>query len=476
MKRIFVFIILMQALAAYAQDNLMLVMQEGTPYQEQHWFYSGSGKELQEASIKEHWDAGRRITSAAYTSKGWFVTMAKNTGYTQQAYIYTKDFPSDWIKTKWGEGYYISTFAASPSKYFVVMSKGLQYDNQRYRSNPKWEVVKEWIKANWDEDYYITDATYTADGWLVVMSKTSKYTTQGYFFANSSEEAKEKIFEQWKVDKNITLMEYGNGQYFVVYSKYRDNNDIEQNFQINGSDPREYIQKHWDEKLNIAYIGGGFAPQSTTVAANTTTPTTTPSNPSGTVQTWREDLGYGMFAINKGNPNGARQRTIYRACSACLGSTLCGACKGTKICNICQGKGGIVTAGYGNYIPCSLCGMTGKCNLCKGSGKCLCTQYEYPGYMPGSTIVVGPDGQVIYNSRDSDPSPSTTPSSTPSSKPSSTGSCYKCHGTGVNPNSNSGGSLAAWVAYYNSDGTKCPYCSKYTSHYHDRCEHCNVPR
>lgn len=59
---------------------------------------------------------------------------------------------------------------------------------------------------------------------------------------------------------------------------------------------------------------------------------------------------------------------------------------------------------------------------------------------------------------------------------SDSGSCSSCGGTGVNPSPNSGGSLQSWVAYYNSQGTKCPYCGRYTRHYHDKCARCNTPR
>lgn len=54
--------------------------------------------------------------------------------------------------------------------------------------------------------------------------------------------------------------------------------------------------------------------------------------------------------------------------------------------------------------------------------------------------------------------------------------CSSCGGTGVSPTPNSGGSRSSWVAHYNSQGSKCPYCGSYTKHFHDRCSSCNVPR
>lgn len=58
----------------------------------------------------------------------------------------------------------------------------------------------------------------------------------------------------------------------------------------------------------------------------------------------------------------------------------------------------------------------------------------------------------------------------------SSGVCSSCGGTGVNKMPNSGGSRTNWVAYYNQSGSECPYCGRYTSHYHDKCASCNVPR
>jgi hypothetical protein len=56
------------------------------------------------------------------------------------------------------------------------------------------------------------------------------------------------------------------------------------------------------------------------------------------------------------------------------------------------------------------------------------------------------------------------------------GTCSSCKGTGVNKTPNTGGSRSNWVAYYNSQGNKCPYCGGYTRHFHDKCARCNAPR
>lgn len=194
-------------------------------------------------------------------------------------------------------------------------------------------------------------------------------------------------------------------------------------------------------------------------------------------KTWREDLGNGMFAIYQGNPKGPYQRTIYRACSTCRGSVVCPNCHGTTNCLICNGQGGIVTSGYGRYIPCAACNQSGKCGICHGSGKCVCANFEYPGYMPGSTIVVGPDGKVYYNSRDYDGGSSSSSSSSQSpSKSSSRGVCPKCGGRKYESTSYEYAAASAhgWAQPYHNDlGDKCPYCGYASDHYHYPCSECH---
>lgn len=134
---------------------------------------------------------------------------------------------------------------------------------------------------------------------------------------------------------------------------------------------------------------------------------------------WREDKGYGMFAINKIR-NGMRTETIYSRCYACRGSVLCGNCKGLKICTICQGRGGIVTSGYGNYIPCSSCGQTGRCRICKGSGKCVCSSSDYPGYVASMSTLYDSNDRILntmsYSNHESQSSSSSSVSSSSSNK------------------------------------------------------------
>lgn len=193
---------------------------------------------------------------------------------------------------------------------------------------------------------------------------------------------------------------------------------------------------------------------------------------------WREELGYGGFVIVTEFANGAQQRVRWRFCPNCRGSKICASCYGSGVCQLCQGRGGIITAGYGSWLPCALCGQSGRCSLCRGSGQCGCVSIsEYPGYAIGSSSFIYPDGTVDretadYNNGGSSRSSSSSGSSGRKSKKRT---CPDCGGTRLwlrgkepeyaEPNSQ-------LVGYYNSSGSKCPHCGHYDRHWHSKCATC----
>ena len=154
--------------------------------------------------------------------------------------------------------------------------------------------------------------------------------------------------------------------------------------------------------------------------------------------------------------------------------TPCVYCHGTKMCSTCVYSSMVQSAVSYTFI-CPMCGGTRMCLKCQGKG-----YTESWGFIDSNgvgfsasdqgNIVTTGDVQAAKSQRSSSSSSSSRGSSR------SSGSCSRCHGKGIDPTPNSGGSLSSFVGYYNSAGDRCPYCSNnYTSHYHDRCHSCNVP-
>lgn len=344
---------------ATAQDKLLLLTQSNLGYTAQTWFYSGSGNELQEDQIQTNWDEGRYITSAAHTTKGWFVTMAKNTGLTYQTYHYGKEWPGDWIKQKRNEGCYITTIASNRTKWFIVLSKGTGYTDQCTFGYDDWSENADRIRNLWDEGYCITQATYTGSNWFIVMSLNSGYDRQRYFWGSSFDEIDPKIRKQWDDGYSITLLEFGDGEYFVVSSTFKDNSHDAQTYIINPSQPKEFISRQWNNSQDIAYVGGGYedsGSQQATPAANNTT-----SNPGNTINTgnsWRQQLPNGGYCDYTRNADGSYSTLTVIPCTWC---------HGTKNCTICHGTGGVM--GYGGiWYPCTACGGFKICRNCNGQG------------------------------------------------------------------------------------------------------------
>lgn len=183
-------------------------------------------------------------------------------------------------------------------------------------------------------------------------------------------------------------------------------------------------------------------------------------NNNGNRKSLRQDLGNGEYCDYSQNADGSWNT---------LSHTICPICHGSKQCLVCFGQGGVYNRAYGYWTTCVSCMGTKACQNCHGTGYITIVGRT----QNGISIGYDQNGRVASSGGGSSDHSSTSHRSSRSSKSSS---CSYCHGTGVSPNSNTGGSLPEWVAYYNSQGTKCPYCGSYSKHLHDRCPSCNVPR
>lgn len=252
-------------------------------------------------------------------------------------------------------------------------------------------------------------------------------------------------------------------------------------------------QRQSQKPSTVASTQSVVRPSSTMTATHTQSTVSRTNGNNPIVNTWRESLG-SNFVIVKKYANGGILRERYRPCPNCAGSQRCGGCYGSGRCGICGGQGGIVTSGYGRYIPCGLCHSTGQCNLCKGTGRCMCTNPNlspYPGYVIASTSLLTPDGTEIrntagYNGRDdkfsitppggtSSSSDDNSSGSRRSSSSHSSGTCSKCHGRKYESTASTyaAASTHGWrQPYHNSGGSNCPYCPSVTDHYHYACSHC----
>jgi len=237
-------------------QTTIIALTSNTGYSEQSWRYTGSGKPLDESTIEKYWNEDKYITSAAYTSHGWFFAMNKGVKWTNQSYKYISSWPDTYIKSQKEKGYMITTLAASDSKWFIVTSKNTGIMDQQICAAP-WDNLKAWIKEWWNKDYYITNIAAQNGLWTVVMSKTTEYTDQSYKWANSADDIATYIKEKWDQGYIITACEYDSNEFFCIMSKTKNSSSTGQSRFIKSSeDPTSFIKNGWDKGWNITYIGG----------------------------------------------------------------------------------------------------------------------------------------------------------------------------------------------------------------------------
>lgn len=357
------------SVTTFAQNKTIVVTESRLPYTSQTWFYSGSGNNIQEQEIEKYWNEDKRITSASYTSKGWFITMAKETGIGQQAYKISSSIPKEWIEKKWNENYYISNMQYGNGRWFVVMSKGLDITEQAYQTFTNMESMKKWCSQKWEENYFITDLSFFNNGnsLLMVMSNTGKYTEQGFLSASSYDKLKDEIDKKiWSEDYNIQQIKYIQGCYIVLYCKYSNDNGRGQSYTIDNSDISKFISEKWDEDNNISYIGGGCQ-VSSPIQYNVpmyNMPSWTPPYP----QQWNSNI-FSMPNVPVYTPTTTSPSTINSSRSNPNNHSFCSQCANTKKCPQCGGDGmrtdTMFGTGKSSTAKCGICGGSGRCPYCK---------------------------------------------------------------------------------------------------------------
>ena len=241
-----------------AQSKTLLISESGLPYTEQTWYAYGVGEPLDERDITSNWNLGKRIVSAAYTKEGWLVVMAKNTGYVQQSFSLTKEWPEEWIAEKTKSGYAITSLSRSEKEWLVVMSQGSGIASQIIWRN-EWAELAPWITEQKGNGYFMTDLAFDGKAWTVVLSRTPKYISQGYFWEPSTSELMDRVQSNvWGRGFNLHKVVYGEGNYVVVYGNYARGDNRFQNLQVSPDDAKEYIRQQWNRGISIAYVGGGL--------------------------------------------------------------------------------------------------------------------------------------------------------------------------------------------------------------------------
>ncbi len=452
-------------ISSNAQEKTIIITESSLPYTEQQWIWGGN---FPSDNIKTCWDKGKRIHAAAYTAKGWFLSMAKGTGYTMQTYYNNSASPWEWVADNWNKNYRITDLAYGDGKWLVVMSTNSGIGMQCYKCDKSWNALYSWITERRKEGYMITSLTHTGSEWVAVVSKGSQYASQGCFFASTPSDLVSKVkSDVWGKGYKVHKIEYGDNSYLVIYGKYATNTGRKQNFWAECPDPQKYISERWNASQNIAYIGGGKARTGNSnnyVASNN-------QNNNNNSKDFRTNLDNGGYIDYHFGDDGKLYTTHVMQCIFCHGS---------KKCGICSGSG----RNYYGY-PCSSCFGSGTCSYCKGQGYTVTKSVtdangnDYMvssnGYVScgsgGSYVITGPDGKTTVRSSGSSSSGSDKRSS---SSPSQR-ICPKCNGRGYDPKAYDYAPpiipATGWKNPLYTSGS-CKYCNRIDAHYHLPCTEC----
>lgn len=234
----------------------------GLGYTAQRWFASGPGNKLQASQIKEYWDQGYRITSAAYTSNGWTIVMSTGAQYTMQTYHYGTNWPTDWLDERLKEGYRMTDVTQGEGgEWFIVMS---QSDTPL---KDDW-IVGDWentlryeVKKKWADGYSIDNVcSYTCSrgsGWIVHFVK--KPEQQIVKWTDSNQPYENYIAEMYEKGYVIDIIETGStDEIMMVFTKRADGTLYRWGTNLDSDAFRTEAQNIYDQGGHIAHVGGGL--------------------------------------------------------------------------------------------------------------------------------------------------------------------------------------------------------------------------
>lgn len=151
-------------------------------------------------------------------------------------------------------------------------------------------------------------------------------------------------------------------------------------------------------------------------------------------------------------------------CTGCSGS-------GKMTCTVCSGTGtNPIPRPIVNYYTYQTTYVYDKCMMCGGCGIRACWMCNGTGKIP-ENYGAGAGGYYYYPGFDDDFGSGSSSHGNSNRNSSSKANCPYCNGTGITMSQSSGGNLSSHVAYYNSEGSTCPYCGRSNKHYHTKCLH-----
>lgn len=234
----------------------------GLGYTAQKWFYSGVGNELQATQIKEYWDQGYRITSAAYTSNGWTVVMSTGSQYTMQTYHYAKEWPTDWLDQRRNEGYRITDLTQGEGgKWFIVMSKSDTPLKDAWTVGDWDNTLRYDVKKKWADGYSIDNVcSYTCSrgsDWIIHYVK--KPEQQIVKWTDSNQPYENYIDEMYQKGYIIDIIETGStDEIMMVFTKRDGDTRYRWGTNLDGESFKTEAQNIYDQGGHIAHVGGGM--------------------------------------------------------------------------------------------------------------------------------------------------------------------------------------------------------------------------
>jgi len=224
----------------------------GPQYQE--YFTAGPASALR-SSIKQRWDAGRRITGITHGTRAWFLIATADSAVDQQQWILgSYGYVSNEIAKHWRQGKEITSIHCNGSSWLAMLSTGTSLHSQKHLARPLLVDVGKEIRDHWDQGYHVTGLSHGPSGWFLVFSKGTGYTAQSYVWRRSFGDMKRAITEKWNQGYHVTDILVDKGVWLAIFSKGSGYTAQAWSSRSNYSAFQKEIKNRWSQGYRVTSI------------------------------------------------------------------------------------------------------------------------------------------------------------------------------------------------------------------------------
>lgn len=257
--RILIFAIAVAIGFSASGQRVLYILSQGTDMKSQNFIPYNYDTEFIPDSIRKIWDQDQHIVAGAFTYHGLQLVTSNHPGWGNQKYVFSKDYPTDFINEMMSKGFTITELSCDGNQWFTVATEVTPAKQQVIFSFDDPETPEQRaeldarIKELAEQKYFITDVACAGGLWSVVTTYNPDIIDQIYDFPVAAQDISDYFMRNQVQGYRISAADYGPGHYLCVMTKTAGVPKA-QALLPGVENPNEVMRGFWDKHFAITHV------------------------------------------------------------------------------------------------------------------------------------------------------------------------------------------------------------------------------